>query len=209
MADGFQHLGGGHGAFGVRLDGPRGLRLDVIRPRRIGDELVADADPHVGARGPGAAGERARHPRQELLVRVRVAEPFGELREHLVRRGALAVDEPVGEPLRAAPGRLERERDDRRRPGGQHRVRLAPHDRADAHDDGDVDDGDEDRERSEQQRPVDHDVDVEQVVPQHGDPDRDRDRPNAMTATVWRIPSHVGVALVAHVVLSEKTSASA
>ena len=43
-------------------------------------------------------------------------------REHLVRCRALPVDEPVGEPLRPAPHRLERERDDRRGDGGQDRV---------------------------------------------------------------------------------------
>ena len=113
---------------------------------------------------------------QELLVRVRVAEPFGELREHLVRCGALPVDEPVGEPLGTPASRLERERDDRRGDGGQDRIRAAPDERADADDDRDVDDGDEHGERTEQQRAVDHDVDVEQVVPQHRHADRDRDQ---------------------------------
>ena len=117
------------------------------------------------------------HPGQEVLVRVRVAEPFGELREHFVRCRALPIDELVGEPLGTLANRLERERDDRRGDGGQDRIRAAPDERADADDDRDVDDGDEHGERTEQHCTVDDDVDVEQVVPQHRHTDRDRDQP--------------------------------
>ena len=176
MADRLPHLGRRHIAFVVRSGRDRRQCFGVLWPRRLRHEVVSDADPDISSGRAGAAGERARHPGQELLVRVRVPQPFGELREHLIRRCALAIDQPVGESPRTASGRLECECDDRRRGGGQDRIRATPHDRSDADHHGDVDDGDEHRERSDEERTFDHDIDVEQVVPQHRHADRDRDQ---------------------------------
>jgi hypothetical protein len=69
---------------------------------------------------------------------------------------------------------LERQRHDRRRRRGQDRVGPASDHRADADDDRDIDRGDEDGQRSEQKGAVDHHVDVEQPIPEHGDTDGDR-----------------------------------
>ena len=126
MPDGLPHRRGREGTFGVRAGIERRGPFRVRRPRRLRSELVADANPHVRARRARALGERARHPRQELLVGVRVPEPLGELREDLVGRRAFPIHEPVGDPLSASPHRLERQRDDRSGGGGEHRARLTP-----------------------------------------------------------------------------------
>jgi hypothetical protein len=78
----------------------------------------------------------------------------------------------LGAPAR----RLEREGDDRRGHSRQGGCRLTPDERPDADDDRHVHQRDEDHHRGQQQGAVDHEVDVEQVVPQHGDADRDRDQ---------------------------------
>ena len=105
MADRLEHRRSRDGALLlVRRCGTRARAgVHVLRPGRLGSQLLADAHPHICARGAGALPERARHPREQLLARVRLPDPLGELGQHLVGRGALAVDEPVGEPLRPSP----------------------------------------------------------------------------------------------------------
>ena len=98
--------------------------------------------PSPSARAISGATPRSRTP----------ARPARRTGEHLVRRGALAVDEPVGEALRPSPQRLEREGDDRRRRGGQHRAGPAADERAHTDDDRHVHERDEDRERAEEHR---------------------------------------------------------
>ena len=131
MPDRLTHLRRRHVAGVVVVGGDRPERFGVVRPRRLGHELIPDADPHIGPDRAGPARERGSHPGQELIVRVRVSEPFRELGEHLVRCGTFAVDQPVGEPLRSDPQRLERDRDDRRRGGRQDRLTPAADERAD------------------------------------------------------------------------------
>ena len=93
--------------------------FDVGGPPRFAAQLGAHAQPHVGPPGTGGLHEQMRHPRQDIVGGVGLADPFAELREHLVRGGAPAVDEPVGEAGRArsqpeeGPGE-ERRDDDRR-----------------------------------------------------------------------------------------------
>ena len=72
----------------------------------------ADLEPDVRALGGGALGEDARHPRQQDVGRRRLRHALGELRQHLVRRGPLAVDEAVGEALHPLLHRLEGDGDD-------------------------------------------------------------------------------------------------
>ena len=60
----------------------------------------------------GALADDPRHPRQQVLGRVRPREPFGERGQDLVRRRAFTEDQPVGEPVRPRAKGLERERDD-------------------------------------------------------------------------------------------------
>ena len=101
------------------------------------------------------------------------------------------------------------EGDDRGGHCGQDGVRLTPDEGPDADDDRHVHEGDEDHHRSEQQRAVDHEVDVEQVIPEHGDPDSDRIRPKDTMESVWMTSSHPGMASVPQVLLNEKTRAVA
>ena len=176
MPDGLGHRCARHDPLLDRRRRPRRHGLRVFGPGRLGSQLLPDPHPDICSRGAGALPQRTRHPREQLLVRVRLPDPLGELGEHLVRRGALAVDEPVGEALRPSPERLEREGDDRRGRGRQHRAGPAPDERAHADDDRHVHERDEDREGSEQHGSVDHEVDVEQPVPQHRHTDRERDQ---------------------------------
>ena len=107
-----------------------------------------------------------------LYTLVAGRDPFGEVGQDLIRRRALAVDEPVREAAAAFPYRLEGDRDHGRRERGEESVALAADEGADTHDDRRVDDGDEDGERAVHHRPVDHDVDLVEAVLEH----RDRDR---------------------------------
>ena len=96
--------------------------VDVVGPGRDVSQLPVDGQPHVGALGADALAQDPRHPRQHVLVGVGPADAFGELRQHLVRRRALAVDDAVGEPREPRARRLERERHDHGRHHGQERV---------------------------------------------------------------------------------------
>ena len=61
-------------------------------------QLGADPEPHVGSDSPGRLAQDAGRARQHILDRVGPGHPVGELRQNLVRRGPLAVDQAVGEP---------------------------------------------------------------------------------------------------------------
>ena len=58
------------------------------------------------------AQERS-HPRQDVLDGVGIRHLPRELREHLVGRGSIAVDEPVREPSGTLADRVERDGDHR------------------------------------------------------------------------------------------------
>ena len=90
-----------------------------VRPARLRMELVTGADPDIGPPGAGPLGERARHPRQEFVVRIGLSDAVRELGQDLVRRRAFAVDEAVGDALRAgaAAGTRAPRRPRRRRRG--------------------------------------------------------------------------------------------
>ena len=108
---------GDHGELCVRHRDRRVLAL-VRSPRRGRTQLGADAEPDGRVARSGALPEHARHPRQDVLHGVRPRHAFRELRQDLVRRGALPVDDPVREPRGTVADRVERDRDGR---GGEHR----------------------------------------------------------------------------------------
>ena len=82
--------------------------------------------------------------RPDQIVRPQQVEgarhPFGEVRQHLVGRGSLAVHETVREPPRPGAQRLEQQGDRHRRSDRQRRTappadeRPDPDDHADVHD---------------------------------------------------------------------------
>ena len=76
---------------------PRGRRPD---PPPTRSHTVASV-------APGAPPRGLRHPRQDVVGRVRLGHALGELGEHLVRGRPAAVDDPVGDAPRdaAAPAR--------------------------------------------------------------------------------------------------------
>ncbi len=132
---------------------------------------LAAAQPDVGAIRARPFRKDACHPGHDLLGRVRLGDAFGEVREHLIGSGALAVDETVGHVLDTLAHRLESDRHDRGRKDRQRKVRFAA-----ASDQGtnanrntDVDGGDERGQRSVDQRPADDDVDVVKAVLEDGD----------------------------------------
>ena len=88
-----------------------------------GPELVPDVEPDDGIPGPHGVGEDPRHPGQDVLGRVRAADPIRELREDLVGRRATPVDDPIGDPTRQPDDGPEREAD-RDRPEDRERVRF-------------------------------------------------------------------------------------
>ena len=102
----------------VVIERDRGTRLLPLGPCRDVAQLVPHGEPYVGPLRADPFTEHAHHARQHVFVGVRAADTFGELRQHLVRRRALAVDEAVGEPGEPGSDGLERHRDD---DGGEHR----------------------------------------------------------------------------------------
>ena len=53
------------------------------------------AQPYLGDVGVGSLCEHARHTRQDVVAGIRDRNTRRKLREHLVRRGTPAIDEPV------------------------------------------------------------------------------------------------------------------
>ena len=147
----------------------RRSRLCGHGPRGGGAHLVVDAQPHGGVGRARPLGQQPRHPRQDVLAAVRLADVFGESRQDLVRRGALAVDHAVRGPLGAVPRRLERDRDDGRR--HQREELRGADERADHDDDRHVHDRDERAEDPVDDRLADDDIDVVEPVFQDRDAD--------------------------------------
>jgi hypothetical protein len=157
--------------------GQRSLLGLPFGPRSGESKLVADAQPHLGARCSRPLSENPGHPGQHVLGRIRASHPLGELREDLVGRRSLPVDDAVGQTPGALAKGLERDRDDSGRCDGERNVRLPcrPDRRADPHHDREVDGGDEGGKHCDDDGLVDNDVDVVQPVLEHGDADRGRD----------------------------------
>ena len=114
------------------------------------------------------------HARQHFVHRQRAGDPAREIGEHFVRAGALAIYEPIRQPLESLARRLEDDRDECCRDQRQHQIGLAAdvRQRADARDYATYDDGDARAEATIDQRAIDHQIDVVQPVTK----DRDRDR---------------------------------
>ena len=93
----------------VSLD--RGVRLGAVhpgaRPSLAAGHASGTSSPatrsQTSATGARDLPRTWRHPRQDVLGRVRVADPLGELREDLVRRRATPVHEAVGRGGRTHP----------------------------------------------------------------------------------------------------------
>ena len=161
---------------GERFDRQVRQRGRVLGPGRVRAQHGSAREPYVGACRTGPLREDPRHPRQQILRRVRAAESVGELRQHLVWGRSLPVDEMVGEALHPLAHGLEGDRHDAGRQDRERDVRLsAPADeRSDPNHDRDIDTGDERGERTVDDGLVEDDVDVVQAVPQDRDADRDR-----------------------------------
>jgi hypothetical protein len=161
------------GRFVLGLEGQAKSIVTVSSRWRAGfqSELAADPQPDLGALGAGPGRDEVRHPREHVLDRQRLADPLRELRQHLVRSRALAVDEPVGEAARPVAERLEDQRDDRDRREHQDVETGARvgHEVADADHEADVDEGDEAGEDREDDGLLDHDVEVVEPVFQDRD----------------------------------------
>lgn len=86
---------------------------DRRRLRRMRDrwhEPVPDPEPHPHLARARALPHETRHPGEDVVDGVGLREAVGELRQHLVRRGAFPVHEPSGRsppsPAPPAPARL-------------------------------------------------------------------------------------------------------
>ena len=134
----------------------------VGRPGHRAISTARHEDPNASAGPAHAASGRFGHARQHLVDGQRLGHAPGELGQHLIRAGAMAVHDPVRQALHPLPHRLEGDRDRR---GGQNRqsqARLATgaDQRAHAHNQRDVYRSDQRRQRAVHQRAVDDQVDV-------------------------------------------------
>lgn len=99
---------------GKLVDVSDGRRLRrVPGPARGGSELCAGSKPDLHAGSPGPLGQDPRHSGKDIVDRVGVGEPVGELRKDLVRTGPFAVHEAVRHTVRPPADRLELEGDRR------------------------------------------------------------------------------------------------
>ena len=94
---------------------PPARRRPREAPRRSTDDTRARSAPTPS---PSTRAMRDEH----VVGRVRLGELIAEGRHHLVGRGALAVDDPVGESPRTCAHRLEDERHDGGRERGEDRA---------------------------------------------------------------------------------------
>ena len=158
---------------GERFERERVERDDVPGPRRVGSKSAANHEPYVAALRARRLREDPRHPGEEILGIVGVADPLRELREHLVRGRALPIDEPVGETLDALAHGLEGNRHDRGRGDRQWHVGLVARadERADPDHDGHVHGRDEPNQPDVEQRLVDDDVELVEPVLEHREGD--------------------------------------
>ena len=153
-------------------------RRRIRRCRRTGSGACAHREPDVRGLGPRCLAQKLRHSGRDVLVRVRRTEAAGELREHLVGRRSLAIDETVGHPPRQPPQRAEHGADDdadheqapfpgRHRSDRRQRENEQDRERQDREPGGD---------QQEHHGLLDHDVQVVQAVLQHRDDDRHREQ---------------------------------
>jgi hypothetical protein len=87
--------------------------LSPGRPRSLGLQLCAYAEPNVGSDRTPSFGEESCGSGKVLLDRELAGHSLGERGHHLVGGGPLPVYEPIGEPPAPFADRLERDRDDR------------------------------------------------------------------------------------------------
>ena len=108
--------------FGGAVQLHRGGRGRTARPDRAGPQLGADPDPRLDPAGAGRAGQQRDHPVQGVAQVELAGHVGGEVGQDLVRRGAFAVDQAVGQQAGPLPQRLEHQRDGDRRGDRQQRV---------------------------------------------------------------------------------------
>ena len=161
---------------GKRLAGdPHRCEAPLLRPRGRGADLTADGEPHRGCLGAGALPQDLGHARQHVLGGVALGDPIREVGQHLVRRGAPAVHDPIREAAGALADRLERHREHRSRHEAERRVEPGSDERTETADDPDVDHADRGRHDGGHDRFADHQVEVPEPVAEHGDPARGGD----------------------------------
>ena len=160
-------------AAGIERD--RGRRDGSARPDRGRAQLPADPDPRLGLVRPGRAGQDGYHPVHGVGEVQLPGHVLGEVGQHLVGRGPLAVHQAVGELPEAVPQRLEQHGDADRRGDREQRAAAMPGERADAQHDARVHDRERRRQQAVDHRPADDHVNVEQPVPENRDRHRRRD----------------------------------
>ena len=132
-------------------------------------KLASSAQPHVGPVGAGRLRQDTSGLRQHIFDRVRAGHPVGELREDLVGRGTLSIDEPVGESSAPFSYRLERQRHHRRCEDRQAGVAPGVDDGPDPHHDPNVDGSDHRGEEEIDKGLVDDNVDLVKAVTKDGE----------------------------------------
>ena len=149
-----------------------------LGPDRGGHQSFArlQQDHHLGRAR--ARAQQLRHAGKHVVGRVRLAQPFGEVRQHLVRRGTVAVHDPVGEPSEPCAGpertRARRRIVDEELPGAEPAAAADAHDQHRQEDEESAVERREDRgDHGEHQRLLHHDAEVVQAVLQHRHADRD------------------------------------
>jgi hypothetical protein len=140
-------------------DGRR--REGAPRPDRSGAQLPADPNPRLSPVRAGRAGQDRHHPVHGLGEVQLPGHVFGEVGQHLVRRGPLAIHQAVRELLEAVPQRLEQHGDANRRGDREQRADAMPGDRADTQHDARVHDRERRRQQPIDHRPADDHVNVE------------------------------------------------
>ena len=155
----------------LTIDGERnGIgRRGLGGPRRDRPELIPDPEPDVDTHRSRPCGEDLGGPLEHILQVESARHPFGEVRQHLVGRGSLAVHETVREPPRPGAQRLEQQGDRHRRSDRQRRTAPPADERPDPDDHADVHDRDPRREHAIDDGPIDDDVDLIEPVLQDGD----------------------------------------
>ena len=152
----------------------RGRPAAVRRPRpdHLRPQLTAYADPDPDLDRASGPGQHRRHPVEHQAGVQLTAHVLGKVGEHLVRRGPLSVDQPVGDPLRPLPHRLEQQGHGHRCGHRQPRAAAAvPGQRPDPDHDRDVHARQHGRQQPVLHRPADDHVDLVQPVLEDGQRD--------------------------------------
>jgi hypothetical protein len=163
-----------------------GIALGAGGPGGGRPELVAHEQPDRHRLGAGSGSQDRRHPEKDVIGRVRLGHPVGELGEHLVRGRSLAVHDTVGDAAREAkqrPGeRADADAGDQRRAGG---LVQGPYDEPAEQQQRDARSRDEkEQEHCGDDRLLQHDVEVPKPVAEDRDggggrdtyPERDEER---------------------------------